>query len=396
MRRLKDAIVELRRSELDFEKETHLLHLRCVTEENSLYLDLFNHGQIGESAFRRLMLKSSERIDSLRHEGDGSSPLSLAWWDKFREKSLAKLSRTPGFRRFVEPLRCQAMARDYELAWAQYQGGQRALKLLDELPLLESLDANLTEALRTRYQAWTEKLRQGLDLTAEQFPEFVAQLQKRLGQRFMIMSEMATIEERAEHGIIPHDVAELAMDDLHHRMHQMRAPMVPETQINPEELIRRIPLFKSLPEDQIPQIASCLKSFFVLEGEAMVEQGDRANSMYIIARGVARVCREADGQSRDLATLLAGDFFGEIALLSNENRTASVRAVTPCSLFELSREDLHALMDRHPAIRQSLEAAEARRRAELVDFGVNPTELLHNSSLFRDLPPPNSPPSPPE
>ena len=53
---------------------------------------------------------------------------------------------------------------------------------------------------------------------------------------------------------------------------------------------------------------------------------------------------KSTGEARDLATLMAGEFFGEAALLSREPRNASVTAVTPCTLYKLHRDDLRVAM----------------------------------------------------
>ena len=89
------------------------------------------------------------------------------------------------------------------------------------------------------------------------------------------------------------------------------------------------------------------------------------DSLFLIARGVVRVSRLEQGETHDMATLMAGDFFGEMALLHREPRTATVRAVTPCSLYELKRDDIGASMETYPSIRRALEEADTRRKAEL-------------------------------
>ena len=80
---------------------------------------------------------------------------------------------------------------------------------------------------------------------------------------------------------------------------------------------------------------------------------------------MVRVSREEEGVSRDLATLMAGDFFGEMALLHSEPRTATVLAMTPCSLYELHRRDLEIAMETFPNIRRALEEADRDRKARL-------------------------------
>jgi len=62
-----------------------------------------------------------------------------------------------------------------------------------------------------------------------------------------------------------------------------------------------------------------------------------------------------------LAYLNPGDFFGEMALLHDERRSASCRAVTPCALYELTREDIKRIAEVAPAIRHAMEEADAER-----------------------------------
>ena len=91
--------------------------------------------------------------------------------------------------------------------------------------------------------------------------------------------------------------------------------------------------------------------------------------MYFIAHGVVRVSRAEHGVSRDLATMMAGECFGEAALLSEgQPRNATVTAVTPCTLYKLHRDDLKVAMATQPAIRQALEE-ESHKRIALHDAG---------------------------
>jgi CRP-like cAMP-binding protein len=94
----------------------------------------------------------------------------------------------------------------------------------------------------------------------------------------------------------------------------------------------------------------------------MVREGEAGESLFLIARGVVRVSRQFEGGRADIATLVAGDFFGEMALLHDEPRSATVTAVTPCALYELSREAAVGWMEQYPAIRAALEAADRKRK----------------------------------
>jgi Na+:H+ antiporter len=86
--------------------------------------------------------------------------------------------------------------------------------------------------------------------------------------------------------------------------------------------------------------------------------------MYVIAHGVVRVTRAEHGASRDLATMMAGECFGEAGLLSDRQpRHATITAVTPCTLYKLHRDDLRVAMATQPAIRKALEEGSRKRLA---------------------------------
>ena len=78
-----------------------------------------------------------------------------------------------------------------------------------------------------------------------------------------------------------------------------------------------------------------------------------------------RVTHVDDVGERDIATLIAGDFFGEMALLHGGTRTATCRAVTPCALFELARNDIDEVIATCPTMHGALEEADRTRRMEL-------------------------------
>jgi CRP-like cAMP-binding protein len=87
-------------------------------------------------------------------------------------------------------------------------------------------------------------------------------------------------------------------------------------------------------------------------------------TLYLIARGVVRVSREERGKEKNLGTLMAGDFFGEMALMHHQTRNATIRCVTPCLLYELEREAVTMLMEQHPDIAEKIERIDQARQKE--------------------------------
>ena len=110
-------------------------------------------------------------------------------------------------------------------------------------------------------------------------------------------------------------------------------------------MIARVPLFAELDAAEIADIMKLLRAQLVEEGEVIVREGDHAHSMYFIAAGSVEV--HLDKKRMRLET---GQFFGEVAVLKKERRSATAVALTRTNLLALAAQDLHALMKRDKRI----------------------------------------------
>lgn len=121
----------------------------------------------------------------------------------------------------------------------------------------------------------------------------------------------------------------------------------------PLALLRTIPMFALLPETIIERVAGGAASVTVVAGATVFEQGELGDRFYVIAAGRARVSAGP--------VLEAGDFFGEIALLRDVPRTATVTAVDQLRLYAIERDDfLAAVMSHAPALEAAKSVAAGR------------------------------------
>lgn len=116
------------------------------------------------------------------------------------------------------------------------------------------------------------------------------------------------------------------------------------------ELLRGVPIFAPLAAPALERLAKALVEVHAEGGTAIFDEGARGDDFYVIAGGQAAV--EIGGAR--IRTLGPGEFFGEVALLRDLPRTATVRAITPLRLLALNRETFVATVTGHPA---SAEAA---------------------------------------
>jgi MFS family permease len=119
----------------------------------------------------------------------------------------------------------------------------------------------------------------------------------------------------------------------------------------PLELLRRIEIFAQLPEPVLERLAKGATPVSVDAGQVVVSRGEVGNHFYAIAAGKAAVELE-NGATRELGP---GEGFGEIALLRDVPRTATVRALEPLRIYAVERDDFLAAVTGHAP---TLEAAE--------------------------------------
>ena len=120
-----------------------------------------------------------------------------------------------------------------------------------------------------------------------------------------------------------------------------------------KEFIHEIPLFKNAGDSFISQVAMKLDLFIATPGDYFFKFGESGTEMYLIISGTVEVIAE-DGETV-LATLVGGDYFGEIALFDSTRRNASVRALEFCNLYKLEKEIFDEVVADNPQIALEIE-----------------------------------------
>ncbi|MBM4337717.1 MAG: Crp/Fnr family transcriptional regulator [Deltaproteobacteria bacterium] len=131
------------------------------------------------------------------------------------------------------------------------------------------------------------------------------------------------------------------------------------------EALRGIPLFRNLDEKDLADIAGLLIDRKFPRDAVILEDGSLGDYMYLIQEGQVKVTKMSeDGREKILEMLGPGDFFGEMALLDREPRSASVKTTTACVLLALSRMDFLGLLKQDHELTLELLRELARRIRE--------------------------------
>lgn len=133
--------------------------------------------------------------------------------------------------------------------------------------------------------------------------------------------------------------------------------------VSPSRL-RAMPLLRAVPDELLDRLAARFASVRVAAGQVVFEEGSSGDLFYLIVQGQALVTRaDAAGQPLEVAWLNAGDEFGEMALLNDAPRNATVTACTDCLFLTLTRRNFGELIEAVPEVRAALERLATERAA---------------------------------
>lgn len=118
-----------------------------------------------------------------------------------------------------------------------------------------------------------------------------------------------------------------------------------------QETLKKVPLFKDADSLFLGQMILSLRPKVAAVGEMLIHKGDIGKEMYLLARGQVEVI---DGAGNVLKTLKDGDIFGEIGVLMETPRVASVRAKTGCDLYVLAKSDFSRILRDNPHQAESM------------------------------------------
>ena len=123
------------------------------------------------------------------------------------------------------------------------------------------------------------------------------------------------------------------------------------------DMLRSIPLFREMGKRELENVGRLADTVDVPSGKVLMREGEFGSEMFVISSGLLAVERGG----REVARLGPGSVVGEIALLSEGPRTATVTALEPSTLFVLAHREFHTLMEDSPEIRRCVTDELARR-----------------------------------
>ena len=150
---------------------------------------------------------------------------------------------------------------------------------------------------------------------------------------------------------------------------------MPKESVSMEQHLRRISFFSNLPDETLSAIQSHMQMQRYPKGKKVVVEGDVADSMYLIESGQVLVVSGIGDDQRILAYLGPGSFFGEMALLLSERRSATVEVVIDAELWVLLKSDLDKLLQEHPSLGLTISRELSRRLQQTIQHPTRRKEI---------------------
>src|SRR2546430_14120916 len=154
------------------------------------------------------------------------------------------------------------------------------------------------------------------------------------------------------------------------------------------DVLQGVPLFQGLPRTDLERIAHLVKGRKVEAGELIFKEGDAGDKFYIVFSGSVEIIKErARGDTERLAVKRGGEAFGEMSLLSDAPRSASVRATESTQLLVVSRKDFDDLLGGESLALRLMQGLAKALRALDVRFAARESSVQGpgNADVMRDF-----------
>lgn len=214
---------------------------------------------------------------------------------------------------------------------------------------------------------------QSLDSSRRQYREKVKQVEEYMAYRKLPRDTRNKITEYFEHRYQGKFFdEELILGELSEKL---REDVV---NYNCRALVASVPFFANADPSFVSEVVTKLQYEVFQPGDIIIKEGTIGSKMYFIQEGIVDIVM---GNGEVATSLSDGSYFGEICLLTNARRVASVRAETYCNVFSLSVDHFNAVLETYPLMRRTMESVAAER---LNKIGKNPHLVSNRETLDSD------------
>jgi len=347
--------------------ESDMVMRHALKFERIEHHKLFEQGLLNESNLKDITHIIDNELDRIKEErpvmGKGEVP---SVFNKLEDAFFNIFGRTFLFRNMLLRYKTGKIAASYERKIARIIAIPAVIKELLALKEEKTYSDSSIDSTIAFYEKIQKMVTGRIAMLRGEYPEYVEKVEEGIIKRGCLNSEIKTFRELYTNGAITEKVLMEKEQDIEITTRKMKMRPIKSLFLSPSEMISKIPGFTALERQELGRLSSHLRAVSYMPGEIIVKEGERGESMYIIGRGQADVLKSGpSGKGKKVAHLLTGDFFGEIALLNPQPRTATVVAATPVILLKLRRDDILPYLDEAPHFKEAMEEAYRERENDL-------------------------------
>lgn len=251
--------------------------------------------------------------------------------------------------------------------WSHLQARQELERLAHELEVLLHLDLvtsqlealpHLQPAAHKTLASWSAATSQRLSELQVAYPDLSLAVQSLFVARAIETSAQAALDELHEAELIGPAVQARARQTVERLVAQVTQE---SARFLKEPDLRRSELFEGLPAEELARLQAATSFRRIEAGATVYREGEPADALYLVISGLLEVRSTRFRSLEQHPRLFPGSFFGELSLLYDRPRTATVTSLVTSNLARLDRETLEELMERRPEVRRRLEEEAASR-----------------------------------
>ena len=342
------------------------VYLLAVRTEFEVIEELYQTGLI--SQYTLLDIRNRLNLDREKHRARGLAPAPVS-------------VEQPGslFERFERWILRELREKDWATGWLSHYQRLRANQLIqrniagvimchavtETLSTQPDLDTEAVADVLELYRQRLERRRERLDHLRKDFADFYDALERELFTRASLLTARLDAEQAFHQGEINVKAYHRIISIVQQALHSIKTA----SDDNNHPLLKSIeaiPLFRGLSKPALEMLAQHAHMVTFLDGDIIIGEGEKGDALYSIEQGSAQATHQKGQSAAEvLGELGPGDIFGEMALLGDHVRTATVTATSAITLLRLMRRDVLKVAEQQHEIRQRLEQERDQRLGQV-------------------------------
>ena len=321
--------------------------------EKRYYDEAMENGVISRQAYVRLCRSVMDR--KLELEQEGREGLERHDFGAYNRKTFRRSLRRAGERLFGPSMAILSLGLEIPL--------HRLFAIQD------AEEKSARPEAKALAQRWCEVVREEIAEFYAYYPNYGIGLQSAFIADTVRAASTSTIDELTEAAIISDAVSARARQNIAARHSRAAAEARILLKPSVEYLLGRVPLFRELPTEVLAGIAKKARRIVVAQGSEVVREGASGSSFFLVTAGFVEVVSDALLRQGIRPKLFIGDYFGEMSLVFNRPRTATVVAARPSELVEIGQAEFEEILKDFPELRSEIREMAEKRLKELMAGG---------------------------